>query len=205
MMTETRIIRLCGLDMIGAGIAVAAFWLLVIPFETFAGSDVPLHPLFAPGQLLHIVGALLAIFGYMGLYLRQREAVGWLGLIGFVVAVIGAMFFFADGMIALIVFPVLANHAPALTEASGPMFTGSVLGFYIMFAATNMIGILWLGIVTLRAGIFPRFPVILFIVGGILFNLPPSPTLHLLLVAGGVLWGIGAAWLGYLLWRHGDL
>lgn len=201
-MTETKFIRLCGLDLLGAGIAVAVFWLLVIPFETFAGAEAPLHPLFAPGQLLHSVGAMLAIFGYMGLYLRQREAIGWIGLIGFAVAVIGMLFFFADGMIALILFPVLATNAPALTEASGPMFTGSVLGFYILFAATNMIGILWLGIVTLRAKVFPRIPTILFIIGGVLFNLPPNPALHLLLVAGGVLWGIGAAWLGYFLWAE---
>jgi len=202
MMTETKFIRLCGLDLLGAGIAVAIFWLLVIPFETFAGVEVPLDPLFAPGQLFHIVGALLAVFGYIGLYLRQREATGWFGLIAFVVAVIGALFFFADGMIALITFPVLATHAPALTEASGPMFTGRVLGFYILFAATNMIGIVLLGIVTLRARIMPHIPTILFIVGGVLFNLPPNPALHPILIAGGVLWGAGAAWLGYSLWSH---
>ena len=203
-MTEQKSIRLSGLDLLGAGIAVAIFWLLVIPFETFAGVDVPLHPLFAPGQLFHIVGAVLAVFGYVGLYLRQREASGWLGLIGFVVAVIGALFFFADGMIALVTFPVLARHAPALTEASGPMFTGKVLGFYITFAATNMIGIILLGVATLRAGMIPRIPTVLFIVGGILFNLPPNPALHLLLVAGALLWGAGAAWLGVSLWSHAE-
>ncbi len=130
MITKTKFIRLCGLDLLGAGIAAVAFWILVLPFETFAGVDVPLHPLFAPSQLFHIISALLAVFGYMGLYLRQQEVSGWLGLIGFVVAVIGALFFFADGMIALVVFPVLATHAPALTEASGPMFTGRVFVFY---------------------------------------------------------------------------
>ena len=31
MMTETKFIRWCGLDVLGAGIAVAIFWLLVIP------------------------------------------------------------------------------------------------------------------------------------------------------------------------------
>ena len=202
MMTERKFIRLCGLDLLGAGIAVAIFWLLVIPFETFAGTEIPLDPLFVPGQLFHIMGALLAVFGYIGLYLRQREATGWFGLIACVVAVIGALFFFADGMIALITFPVLATHAPALTEASGPMFTGRVLGFYIMFSVTNMIGIVLLGIATLRARIMPRNPTILFIVGGVLFNLPPNPALHPILIAGGVLWGAGAAWLGYSLWSH---
>ena len=99
-------------------------------------------------------------------------------------------------MIGIVVFPVLAEFAPDLTDASGPMFTGRVLGYYIMFAATNMIGIVLLGLATIRGGLFPKVAAILFILGGILFNLPPIPALHLLLVAGGVIWGTGAVWLG---------
>jgi hypothetical protein len=198
-MNEKQLIKWLGLDLMAAGIATALFWLLALPFETFAGPEVPQHALFAPGQWLHMIGAVLAVFGYTGLYLRLRDGSGWLGLVAYAIAVLGAMFFFADGAIALIVFPVLAEHAPALTEATGPMFTGSVLGFYITFAATNMIGIILLGWVALRSGHFPRLPALLFILGGILFNLPPNPALHLLLVAGGVIYGVGAVGLGRVL------
>jgi hypothetical protein len=59
-----------------------------------------------------------------------------------------------------------------------------------------MVGIVLLGIATLRANVLPRVAAILFLLGGILFNLPPMPALHLILVTGGVLWGVGAAWLG---------
>jgi len=52
---------------------------MVIPFESFAGPVVPNHPLFVPGQVFHILGALLAVFGYFGLYLKQKDAwIFWL-------------------------------------------------------------------------------------------------------------------------------
>ena len=159
----------------------------MIPFESFAGAEAPLHSLFVPGQIFHIVGAILAVFGYVGLYLRQREVTGWLGFIGYFVATIGAMFFLADVMIGIVVFLLLAKFAPELTEASGPMFTGRVLGFYVIFAAANMIGIVLLGLATMKGGIFPKFAALLFILGGVLFNLPPIPSLHFVLVAGGVI------------------
>jgi hypothetical protein len=185
-----------GNAMIGAGIFVALFWILAIPFEAFAGVDVPQHPLFVPGQVFHILGAILAVFGYFGIYLFQRKESGKLGSYGFAIAVIGMMFFLADAMIGIVVFPELAQHAPALTEATGPLFTGRALGFYILFAATNMIGIVVLAISMLRAKRLPSRATYLFLVGGVLFNLPPIPAIHLVLVAGGVIWGIGAVLLG---------
>jgi hypothetical protein len=198
-MFEKNDFRWTGMALIGAGIATALFWLLALPFESFAGPEVPLHPLFVPGQIFHILGAILAVFGYVGLYMKQKDSTGILGGLGFVVASVGMMFFLADAMIGIIMFPTIAEHAPELTSATGPLFTGRVLGFYIMFAATNMVGIVLLGIATLRANLMPRVGTILFLVGGILFNLPPMPALHIVLVVGGVLWGVGAAWLGRFL------
>jgi len=195
-MIDQKMFRWTGIALVGAGIATAIFWLMVLPFESFAGPDVPLHSLFAPGQVFHILGAGLAVFGYFGLYLKQKEAAGTLGTIGFVIAVVGMMFFLADAMIGIVVFPALAEYAPEITSAAGPLFTGRALGFYIMFSATNMIGIVILAIATLRAKVMPRVAAILFLVGGIMFNLPPLPALHYVLIAGGVIWGVGAAWLG---------
>lgn len=195
-MLDQKLYRWTGSALIGAGIAMAIFWLMVLPLETFAGPETPLHSLFVPGQVFHILAASLAVFGFFGLYLKQKEAAGNLGAVGFVIAVVGMMFFLADGLIAIIVFPALAKHAPEMTNAAGPLFTGRALGFYIAFAATNMIGIVVLAIATLRANLMPKMAAVLFLAGGILFNLPPMPALHLVLIAGGVIWGIGAIGLG---------
>jgi hypothetical protein len=195
-MFDQKDFRMKGFALIGSGLSIALFWLLVLPFESFAGPDVPLHSLFVPGQIFHILGAILAVFGYFGIYMYQKESAGNLGKTAFILAVIGMMFFLADAMIGILVFPELARHAPEMTSATGPLFTGRALGFYIMFAATNMIGIVLLGISMLRTKKFTTLAASLFIVGGIMFNLPPSPTLHLVLVAGGVIWGVGAILLG---------
>jgi hypothetical protein len=70
--------------------------------------------LFTPGQLFHVLGALLTLFGYVGLYLWQRKEVRTLGFVGFVLAFIGAAFFLSDGMIGLVTVPAVAASAPAL-------------------------------------------------------------------------------------------
>ena len=198
-MNISKLTRWSAGSLVGAGIASAAFWLPTLPVESFAGAEVALDPLFAPDQVLHVLAATLALFGYIGLYLSQRRETGRLGFLGFILAFLGAAFFLADGVIALIVTPALAQAAPELVEIAGAMNTGKVFIMYVVFAATNMIGIVLFGAATWRAAIYPRVAALLFIVGGILFNLPPVLP-HLILVLGGVIWGIGAAWLGYGLW-----
>ena len=42
-MFEKNNFRWTGIALIGAGIATAAFWSLALPFESFAGPEVPLH------------------------------------------------------------------------------------------------------------------------------------------------------------------
>ena len=113
-MSDSNLYRWSAAALVAAGITIALFWLLTLPFESFAGAEVSLHPLFTPGQLFHVLGALLTLFGYVGLYLWQRKEVGTLGFVGFVLAFIGAAFFLSDGMIGLVTVPAVAASAPAL-------------------------------------------------------------------------------------------
>jgi hypothetical protein len=189
-----RSLRWMGAALIAGGLTNALFWLSAVPFDTFAGAEVVGHPWFVPGQVLHAASAMLTVFGYTGLFLAIKP--GRLVTSGYVIAVLGTLFYLADAAIALIVFPLIAANAPNLLEATGPLFAGPVLGYFILFAATNMIGIVLLGAAAWRSHALPIPAAALFIAGGILFNLPPMPMLHLVLVGGGVLWGVGAIWLG---------
>jgi hypothetical protein len=162
---------------------------------------IPLEPIFVPAQIFHIVGSVLSLFGFTALYLRIRALAGRLGFVAYLVAILGSIAVFGDGILGLVVFPELAQHAPDLTSPTGPMFTGRVLGFYIGFFATNMVGMILFGVALIRSSYQPRAAAGLLILGGILSNLPPSPTLHLILVAGGVGFGIAMAWLGYSLFQ----
>jgi pyridoxamine 5'-phosphate oxidase family protein len=53
-MSATNLYRWSAVALGAAAIATALFWLLTLPFESFAGAEVSLHPLFTPGQGFHI-------------------------------------------------------------------------------------------------------------------------------------------------------
>jgi hypothetical protein len=201
-MRDGTLYRLSGLSLRIAGLCTALFWLLALPIGSFVGADATRHPLWIPSQLMHVAGALFALFGLVGLYAAQRRRAGQLGLVGFALAVLGTILFLGDGLIALIIFPAVADRAPELLAADGALNRGWVLVAFIVIAATTMIGYVTFGVASLRAGLFPRGAVILWIVGAVLFNLPPGPVPMIVLAIGGVLWGVGAIWLGGMLVTH---
>lgn len=198
-MKQTTLYQLSAYSLLSGAVAMAGFWILAGVLGSFAGAAVTHDPLWLPSQALHILAALLTLFGLFGLYAVQREQIGALGLVGFVLATIGTVLFFADGLIALAVFPALADAAPGLLDVTGAMNSGGVLIAFILIAATAMIGYVVFGAALWRAGILPRAAALLFLLGGILFNLPPGPVPMMVLTVGGVVWAVGAIWLALML------
>jgi hypothetical protein len=199
IMKQSTLYKLSAYSLLGGAVCMAGFWLLAALLGSFAGAAVTHDPLWMPGQTLHIMAALLTIFGIFGLYLLQREQMGMLGLVGFVLATIGTVLFFADGLIALAIYPALADAAPELLAVTGAMNSGLVLVAFIIMAATAMIGYIVFAAAILRVGILPRAAALLFLVGGVLFNLPPGPVPMIVLSIGGVVWAFGSVWLAFSL------
>jgi hypothetical protein len=191
--------RLTGLSLRIGGFCTALFWFLAVPIGSFVAAEATRHPLWIPSHVMHVIGALFTLFGLMGLYAAERRLAGQLGLVGFALAVLGTALFLCDGLIALIVFPAVADRAPELLASDGALNQGWVLAAFIVIAATTMIGYVTFGVATLQAGLFPRGTVILWMVGAVLFNLPPGPVPMVVLATGGVLWGVSAIRLGQLL------
>jgi hypothetical protein len=194
-MKQSTLYQLSAYSLIGGAICMAGFWLMAALLGSFAGAAVTHDPLWAPAQTLHCLAALLTLFGIFGLYTAQYDKMGVLGLVGFVLATIGTTLFFTDGLIALAIYPALAGTAPDLLSASGAMNSGAVLVTFIVIAATAMIGYIVFAAAMLRAGVLPRAAALLFLLGGILFNLPPGPAPMIVLEIGGILWAIGSIWL----------
>jgi hypothetical protein len=194
-MKQSTLYQLSAYSLIGGAVCMAGFWLLAALLGSFAGAAATHDPLWLPAQALHILAALLTLFGIFGLYAVQREKIGVLGLVGFVLATIGTVLFFADGLIALAIYPALADAAPDLLSASGAMNSGIVLVAFIIMAATAMIGYIVFAAAILRAGVLPRVAALLFLLGGVLFNLPPGPVSMIVLTTGGIVWAVGSVWL----------
>ena len=109
---------------------------------------------------------LLFLVGITGLYARQVDKAGLLGLAGFVVLILSwwlqSAFVFAEALI----LPLLAATAPALADAllgisyghTGGVDLGTLSTLYSVVGIAYLLGGLLFGIATFRAGILPRVP-----------------------------------------------
>jgi hypothetical protein len=87
-MSTAKLIRWSGLISILAGVLYALGALLHPAGEDLAAYT---NPNWVPAHQVYWVSAMLMLFGLVGLYARQVEKTGWLGLVGFVLAFIGTV------------------------------------------------------------------------------------------------------------------
>ena len=183
--------------LIAGAIATAAFWILAVAIGSFVGSKVALHPFWFLSQLLHVLGALLVIPAIPALLLVGQRSDSHLSWWAAVIAMIGSALFAADGLIALSVFPTLAENARELLEPLGAMNRGAMLATYIVVSAVHMIGWILIG-VALWGGHAPKWTAGMLIAGAVLSNLPPGPVPLFVLALGGLLWSAAILWLAQL-------
>lgn len=176
-----------------------------------------LMPLWVPAHLLGWVSTTLMHIGLVGLYARQVERAGWLGLLGFILAFVGGAFAITIQYLTSTVIPLVARQAPALFDQAmrppafaPPLFVlGFVLGHFLF------------GLATARAGVLPRWSGYLVIIGIALFFLGElaflgqditAPAvkqffdllhrLRPLILLGDAAFGLGLAWMGYAVWSE---
>lgn len=140
--------------------------------------------------LVEIPIILAVLFGLPGLYLHQAGRTGYLGLVVLVLTFAATALGIGHYYLVAFAEAVLGEQSPdaaaAVADAATVMAPFEFLAF--------VLGWLLLGVATFRAGMFPKIPAILIIVGIVLvlarafFELPGP--------VGGVLMGFGIAWLG---------
>jgi hypothetical protein len=146
------------------------------------------------------LGVLLLQFGLIGLYARHAEDLGWLGLIGFVLA------FFGAGLTSGILF--LQSSAVPLIALSSPAIANELLlgpvAVVLLNEASFGGGMVLFAIATMRARVYPRWAGLLVIIGIALYLVswwPPDRVLsHVIALASNLTFGLGVAWMGYALW-----
>jgi hypothetical protein len=135
---------------------------------------------FLPSGAQLLAMALLLV-GLAALYVRQAEVFGALGLIGFLLALLGSTLAAGALWSQVFVVPRLAEVAPAVVnQAAGSVLAGFLLSFLLF-------GVGWLvfGVATLRTRVFPRWAVTLLIVGAVISIIPlPSRALIVEIAAG---------------------
>ncbi len=202
-MKAANLIRWSGLAAMGAGII-------------FAGIQ-PIHPpdvlasvttsLWAVVTTLKWVMCFLFLAGITGLYARQVEEAGWLGLAGYLLFVLS--WFVQTGYVfaETFILPVLATAASKFVDSylgvatmqPGEMNIGVAAPLYAVLSALFILGSVLFGIATFRARILPRVPAGLLAAAIIYIPLAALLPHAIQRLVGAIPLGIAVAWLGFAL------
>ena len=188
-MPSSELTRWSGLAAILAGVLLSIGALLNIATETENLSESATTAPYAFTWLLYLLGGVLLLLGLVGLYARQSEAAGILGLMGFLVAFLGTALLVGSAWFQLFVAPFLAVEAPGALDAEP---TGMLaVGFVLSFVVFSTLGWILFGVATLRAQVYPRAAAIL-LIAGVLVNFLPTHFTEFVI-------NVPVGWLGFAL------
>jgi hypothetical protein len=174
-------VRLGGFAAILAGALLIVSDLLRLYIRNVADTDTVQYIFLVDGW----VGVLLAVvvqLGLVGLYAPRAKAVGILGVIGLVIAFVGIML----TMGASFAFPF---NRPIVWPWETQEYGEEPLGAILVLGLSFVLGSILLGVGMLRAKVYSRAAVALFIVGALILLTP--------LALDDVIFAVGFAWLGY--------
>jgi hypothetical protein len=202
--TNSRVIRWAGLAAIGSGI----IYIAIQPFHPLDVFSSVTTARWAVVHYLSIVMDILAMLAIAGIYARQVEKSGRLGLAGYLLFslfwALSMVFHFIEAFIE----PVLANVAPKFVEGLLGMVTSvpsavNLGAFPTVYMLAGLVGYvlggLLFGIATFRAGVLPRWAGALLALGTILPPILSSVVHHPFDRLFAVPVGLALAWLGYAL------
>jgi hypothetical protein len=199
-MSTAKLIRWSGLICILAGMLYALGALLHPVGEDLAAYT---SPKWVPAHQVYWFASMLMLLGLVGLYARQVEQTGWLGLVGFILAFLGTVVVNSIFLMASTVLHLVAVQASALFDQAGAPPTFGVL----LVVLGYILGYILFGIATMRAGVLPRGSGLLLIIGSAMFMISEALPLtasisHLIVTIGDVIFGAGFVWMGFALWSE---
>ena len=157
----------------GALLVVSDLWGLLM--EGLGGDEQPFSVVartasFAITSGLSLLAAVLILFGLVGLNLRQAEAAGVVGGLGFLLAFLGTALTVGLNWALVFVAPSVAVEAPEFLDAeqvAGPLDTGFMLTGVVL-----AVGWALFGVGALLARSYPRWVAIVLIVAALIQLLP---------------------------------
>jgi hypothetical protein len=203
--TASNLIRWAGLSAMLAGI----FYVLV---GIFHPANVSSSVTATRWVIVHIFACAMSFFGLLGLpglYARQAEKSGWLGLVGYLLLSLWLVVIMGFSFVEAFILPHVATALPAFVQAWMGMFNGPAGKFdlgvlptiWTLTGPVYILGGLLFGIATFRAGILPRWAGALLALSTVL-----APIAALLPNASqpkmAIPMGLALAWLGFALWSE---
>jgi hypothetical protein len=199
----SSLIRWSGLAALVAGLIFAGIQ-PIHPPDVVASVTTGAWAIITP---LKFAMCLLFLIGITGIYARQVNEAGWLGLAGFLLLIvcwwIQTAFVFAEAFVA----PPLASTAAGFVDGllgisygnTGGVELGALPAIYSLgIGIPYMLGGLLFGIATFRARVLPRWPAGLLAVAALL---TPAAALlpHAIQRYAAIPVALAIAWLGYTL------
>lgn len=190
-MSSSNVIRYGGLAAIIGGVLILISDLLT--FTVFSGDivEVATSSAYLVDGSMRVLAGILLLIGLVGLYARQVEASGALGLAGFLVAFAGTALVLGTWWTNAFTASSLARKVPEFLEA-GP--TGVLSAAYTLSFVIVGLGWLLFGAASFRAGVYPRAATVVLMAGAAL-SLAPLP-------ASGVVLIVAVIWLGLTLFSQ---
>jgi hypothetical protein len=203
--TSSKVIRWSGLAAMVSG-------LIYVAIQPIHPTDILSSVTTTQWAIVHYLSLtmdFLGLLGMAGLYTRQVEKAGWLGLAGYLVFSLFYALALAFHFLEAFISPALATEAPKFVAGLLGMVTGtpSHVSLGGIPAAYGLLGLAYLlggalfGIATFRAGILPRWAGGLLAIGAALTlagAFVPHPFDRIFAVPVG----LALAWLGYALFSE---
>lgn len=198
--TASTLLRWAGLSAIAAGI-IFVIVQTIHPPETLSSVSTET---WAIVHYMTIGMCLLGLLGITGIYAKQVNEAGWLGLAGYLLFSLFLVFTMAFVFVEAFVSPLLVTESPKVVEgllgiiSSTPseIDLGVLPTLYLLTGLMYLVGGLLFGTATFRAGVLPRWAGAMLAFGVIL----PVVLPHDLVRLAAVPVGLALAWMGYALW-----
>jgi hypothetical protein len=201
--TTSGLIRWGGLSAVAAG-AIFAGIQPIHPPDVLASVNTSAWTIITS---LKTVMCIFGLFGITGLYARQVEKTGWLGLAGYILLTIFYSVQICYAFMEPLVLPLLVTESPNFVEsvlgmgsgAGGPMNLGALATIFSLVSVLYLFGLILFGIAMFRARVLPRAAAGLLALSGPLAGIMVTLLPHQFERLAAIPMGIALVWLGLAL------
>lgn len=201
---DKNFFRITGIANIGSAVFLILFWFLyaiLLPID-----EVPtnyhllvLDPDWLIVNGLGVIGFVLALVGILGIFFKQFNDLTELGMFGFLITFVGQVLYNAGIYYETFIWPVLAESDPNLINLSnGPIYSNPVFFTMLLLAGSiYVIGFLIFGYSTYKTDFFPKWAIFLLVIGVVMFI--PGFFPYLIRTLGIIVYSLGLIWVGFVL------